>query len=297
MQEKSDRRYLSAQSYQALARRARELAALLKSHDLRIPEGSRFSKYIDILERVATFTGPVIPLKESAFALVAQAHHEVEQLHFVVSRLSGAPEVKGWKSEVQQVLSGSYYPQHERHPRRARNVQFQLYLTALSKFAGYEVEIAEPDSVIATTEFKFGIAAKRLRSVKHAHQALSKARKQIIRSGLPGIIALDVGEIHNPRNVILTVSDPIIATQKVTDAVDDFIHKNYEMISHSYGDNSVFGLLVYMPALFFVRASRQLGMTKRISGAHLCYADDPNAGRLGEYIARLLAATDVERGA
>ena len=52
---------------------------------------------------------------------------------------------------------------------------------------------------------KFGIAAKRLKSVPALEEHVRKAAKQIQKAGLPGIIALDTCLALNPEN------EPILA--------------------------------------------------------------------------------------
>lgn len=76
---------------------------------------------------------------------------------------------------------------------QGRNFLFEHYIGARFSAAGCEVRQAEPDFICKRDEQRFGVAAKKLK-IGNLEPRISKAKKQIMGSGLPGIIVLDLSE-------------------------------------------------------------------------------------------------------
>ncbi|WP_174991993.1 hypothetical protein [Burkholderia arboris] len=72
-----------------------------------------------------------------------------------------------------------------------RDKLFEYYVGARFNAAGCSIRYDEPDVICNYKNIEFGVAAKRFR-VENLQQHIKKARNQIEKSGLPGVIALDV---------------------------------------------------------------------------------------------------------
>src|SRR5262249_19728527 len=120
-----------------------------------------------------------------------QARHELEQLYLIVSELFRPPPLSKLDGPLQKLLAGHALPQSERHTI-SRDTQFELYIAAVFRRAGYEVQLEEPDVLVKVRGSWVGIAAKRPKTPKKIERRLREGRKQIERLGKPGIVAIDV---------------------------------------------------------------------------------------------------------
>jgi hypothetical protein len=74
---------------------------------------------------------------------------------------------------------------------QGRNFLFEHYIGARFSAAGCEVRQAEPDFICMRGGERFGVAAKKLK-ICNLERRISKAKKQIMGAGFPGIIVLDL---------------------------------------------------------------------------------------------------------
>lgn len=78
-------------------------------------------------------------------------------------------------------------------PSRGRDTLAEFYAGARFKAAGCEISWEEPDVVCTFESLKFGLAVKRFKVGEgNLEEHIRKARNQIERRNLPGIIVLDV---------------------------------------------------------------------------------------------------------
>lgn len=266
---------------------------VLQEKGIPIKPGSRFYNYKRILDdfRLASERGNVEGLD---FNLILQAKFEIYVIELAISELPRDPEVKGWLQKVKLVLSGQNFPQPAPAHTFARDHQFELLVAALSRRAGYTISLSEPDVVINHPQSAFGIAAKRLKSWKQIPRHLKKARDQIVKSGRDGIIALDITPLYNPNNYILDVTAPSQATDKVEQTAEEFINTYSQGIIAAIDDERVFGIMVFMSGLMYVRSIPRLGLSTRWSVRVLCRQEDPRDRVLHEFTRRFDSA--VHRG-
>lgn len=102
-------------------------------------------------------------------------------------------------------------PNGSRSP--GRDFLFEHFVGARFSTAGCKVIQYEPDFICSYENVKFGIAAKKL-SVGNLHPRISKARDQIIASGMPGIIILDLSSdfLKNGNSIFVSSHEDYIQT-------------------------------------------------------------------------------------
>jgi hypothetical protein len=130
----------------------------------------------------------------------------------------------------------------------------------------------------------FGIAAKRIKSVNKLSHRIKKAKDQILKSEMDGVICLDVTPLHNPTNAFMIVEDPQIAINEVQRIADHFLHRNVKKIRSLIGTEEIFGFMVFMGSLFYIPTKSQLGRSTRWSITNLCGFTDKRYDLLRSFV-------------
>jgi hypothetical protein len=143
-----------------------------------------------------------IPPEDPGFSTALEAERDLQQLGFVFDQLQSHRDSPEFKALVKKALRDSVLPQDNREESVGRNSQFHLYLAAVCQNAGLvPVAYDEPDVSCTIDGKKFGIAAKRIKSMDQIKARIKKAGEQISRSKRPGIIALELSLAWNPKNL------------------------------------------------------------------------------------------------
>lgn len=252
---------------------ARQLRDTLTAAGITIPTSSRVWQYLsqlDLLEQAAR-DGTLERAPD-----MRVLHHgvaELLELVVIVQELSRPPAVAAWAREVERLLGDAAAPS-PREPRTpSRDLQFQLWLAAVSRKAGYEISLAEPDVILRDGEFALGLAAKRLRSVAKLDMRFKKASLQVARSGHPGIVAMDLSVLFNPGYGTIVVAEPEHTLKVVGNSARGFAERNIRRIAHLVDRRHVVGLLVVAKGLFLVEGSR-LAPAHHVEWKNLCRVDD-----------------------
>ena len=273
-------------AYGELHERMQELEISLRQHGLSLPRGSRFLFYRSELERARRVAeGEVNPLSLDIH-LLHRAAYEVPQLMRVVEELSKPPAVSGWQQRVRKVVRGSSLPAPE-GKSEPRDIQFELFTAALCRRAGYAIELTEPDIVIHSGSMIFSLAAKRPSSSKRISKTIQKASSQIVDSGIPGIVVLDVSQLLNPTFALLHTSHRTAALSEITRLTNDFVDHNRAVIRSLVHPDMVFGVMVRMEALTMLGDPQRLGSATRWTIANLCELGDSRAILLRDLAVRL----------
>ena len=204
------------------------------------------------------------------WVLFHQALFEIHQLAVIAEEILKPPIPADWISRIQAVVSGHPLPQLESDRTHARNIQFELYVAACCRRAGYVIEPKEPDILVHAQSGNFGIAAKRPKSAKSLERHIRKGSRQIQESTAEGILALDLTVIHNPKNQIQVISTKENATETVQRVADLFVERNRRRICCMVTQPNIFGLLVCMSGLFFIRTTLQFAQATRWTFTNLC---------------------------
>jgi len=123
------------------------------------------------------------------------------QLGYIFDQLREEPEPTGFQALVARALQDCVLPQDDTKGSPGRNAQAELYVSAVCRKAGLRpVEHEEPDIRCWLDGKEYGIAVKRLTSLSKVVRRVAEGRRQIVKTGLPGIITLDICIALNPEN-------------------------------------------------------------------------------------------------
>lgn len=157
------------------------------------PAGNRLMKACTLLQDANQRKILLRPDDEKTLYEVTEAQWTVLE-HYVVAHALGAkdrtlPPILLDKLET--MLSGADTEEDDKNPL-ARNTQFELYVGATLVMGGVQTWLYEPDLQIDYLGSKIGVAAKRVRSARQLIKRAKDAAIQIRKSGLPGIVAMNV---------------------------------------------------------------------------------------------------------
>lgn len=238
--------------------------------------------------RINTYRGAFESLKRAKeqgrlnLPLAVQVLHtlvEFAQLKTIVKAAVASLDRAAWDKQLRRLISGAGSPTPKSKHSPAHDFQFESYVAAVVELSGFSIRFAEPDVVVQNGANSFGIAAKRPSSKRKIEKHCRKAANQISRSGLPGIVALDVSSALYPDQCVNT-NDLAGALTFVQVAANDFVSKNYHMLRDACIDDGVLGILVclQLPMLNFGHpVAPQLGTTVRWLLVPCC---DPGDERL-----------------
>jgi hypothetical protein len=169
---------------------------------------------------------------------------EIEEFETIHSCLGRVPEVTGWQRRAESALSGSILATNDTNPA-ARNTQFELIVAAFLRSSGISVTFEEPDLHAQDEEGTFAVAVKRLRSKAKIAFRLKEARNQILKSGRPGIVAIDLSNVLNPSDRPVEKSLSAAAFQ----ASSSYFRQDIKPIRAQLGSDQVFGFLLHQARL------------------------------------------------
>jgi len=147
-----------------------------------------------------------IQLSDNRFEHALEAVRDITLMEFVFDQmLASDREDKKFIDLMSKVVDDSILPQDDRKQSVGRNSQFELYIHALCRNAQMlPVTLDEPDVRCSVQGITFGVAAKRLKSIGKFKDRVAEAADQILKSKLPGFIALDTCIALNPDNQRVT---------------------------------------------------------------------------------------------
>ena len=216
--------YRDAQSTTGLIERFDALQAQLENNGISVKPGSRFNNYRDVLEHFHE-VAETDEAENVNFKLLTQANYEIELLTVIVEQLSSEPQIDGWRSEVERLISGRDLPEKEGRDASPRDFQFELYVAALSRKAGFAIRLAEPDVIVFHPDLEFGIAVKRPKSLGSVRPNIKKASKQIRRSDRQGAIAVDLSLAANPENACMIADHTDVGIHAQQEYLDEYLTK------------------------------------------------------------------------
>lgn len=158
------------------------LMAALGLLNINIPENTRYHKYISNYRS-----------ERSSIASRALAIQEIYQLLVAVEGQILDEKSKALISTALTYDSAEPIASVKNSP--GRDASFELYVAGRLRGAGMVAECAEPDLICRRGSFEFSIAAKRIKSRDKLIARVIEARRQIVKSNIPGIIALDLSPL------------------------------------------------------------------------------------------------------
>lgn len=225
-----------------------EINAIYAEFDsLGIPtvSASRINSYRDAFQSLIDAAHEDRTLGLSLAVRLLNANVEFHQLRTILRAARWSDQRENWKRRLSQLISGAELPTNESDAASARDFQFESFVGAVCELSGYGVQFDEPDLVISGDGGPFGIAAKRPRNDRKVEKHCKKAIRQIRKSGMRGLIALDVSFAFQADQCINT-NDLYGGQLFVESVANGFIHDNHARLKHLCAGECVLGVLVHV---------------------------------------------------
>ncbi len=164
------------------------------------------------------------------FPIAQEAQLDISMIAFVLNQLKESPQTE-LKAKLKLLVQDSPLLVPAQRDSPGRDAQSELYIAAVCKNAGMQVEFDEPDVIAELNGQRYGFAVKRLKSESQFEKRFRSAAKQIEKSRLPGFIVVDVRQAFNPENIKVQATDDelYVAFRQARQAfVDKFYSKMKE---------------------------------------------------------------------
>ena len=203
----------------------------LRAFEVRLPAGNRLLKASDIIREVNEGARRLSAEDESLLYLVSEAQWTIIE-QYIIARSLGRPIYRLDPKRIamlETMLSGAATENADANPT-ARNTQFELYAAATLVMGDVPSHFDEPDFRVDYLGTEIGVAAKRVRSVKQLGKRTKEAVDQIRRSGIPGIVALNVDVLMKAVGPDVTNDIPLNERLTALDEVDATLGQYEEVV-------------------------------------------------------------------
>jgi hypothetical protein len=154
---------------------------------------SRIGEYRRVFRALLAWSAGGEKLTPAKAEIFFHAKVEFAQLRRIIAAARSSSNQASWNRQLRTLAKDLAVPVRNAKHSSARDFQWEAYLAAVFELSGCVVCFQEPpDLIVSTDSFRLGCAAKRPRSVRNIEATCRDAVDQIGRSGLPGIVALDL---------------------------------------------------------------------------------------------------------
>jgi hypothetical protein len=154
------------------------------------------------MNRIYLAAESIIERHDPKYEIAVEAERDMQLLAFAFDQFVPAERTLAFKEVLKRIVSDSPLPQQDRGNSPGRDAAFELYVGAVCRSGRFlPVNFEEPDVTCVWQGIKYAFPAKRIKSEKRIIERVTEATKQIKRSGLPGVIALDTCLAFNPDNL------------------------------------------------------------------------------------------------
>jgi hypothetical protein len=181
-----------------LADAARNVSETFKSLDVRLHPQSRLCQMVDVLK-----DGSKINQDQddrNRFSTAREGIRDILILDFVIERLSTTIDPAALRKKLRLSVKDHVQPQDDRTESPGRDVQTELYVAAVASKGKLNPKFEEPDLLCELAEQPLGVAVKRVKNKKRFEEHFRKAVSQIAKSGVRGIVIMDMSLAFNPPN-------------------------------------------------------------------------------------------------
>ena len=259
--------------FPVLRNRLRDLLVRLEAADIAVHPASRFNRYATELEVAATSEYDMP--SDDVLRIWHRLLIEVDYLDTIMTALAKDPPVPGWKEKIEETLSGGVLRTQDQNDCRARNIQFELLVASIVRQAGYDIQLGEPDVIVTSGGFRFGIAVKRPRSAAKVRRNIRSGENQLKGQELTGLVAVDLTILEN-------ASDKHFTTKVFSQTEAALIKRFSETTRYvraveakNIDTSSVFGLITHMAIPVWEPDERTMSFVQRWSVAPLVGEQDP----------------------
>lgn len=208
-------------------------------------KSSRVGEYRRAFENLRNAASTQNELSLESSEQILQSLVDFEQLRVILRAFTTASDKTRWFPALRRVVEGHPFPLHAARPEASsgRDVQFECYIAAVLQLSGIAAELSEPDVVVLDSRYPFCIAAKRPRDVAAVERNVKKAKKQIVRVGGKGIIALDLSDALHHGHLVRSASSNDAALF-VERAVEDFLRRYHYRVHRLLSQSNVVAILI-----------------------------------------------------
>lgn len=147
----------------------------IQNLDVRPHPQSRLMRMHKLFERSHSTCSTIQP-DHAEFETAIESLRDIRLLEFVFDNLHGDTCDDAFPQLVKRTIKDSVLPQLDLEQSPGRDAQFELYLAALCHASGLRPAVLEePDVTCVVEGVKFGIAAKRLKSIKEIGNRIKEA--------------------------------------------------------------------------------------------------------------------------
>ncbi len=171
----------------------------IKGLGLEIKPGSRLYQMRESLRNEdGTWKDNIRPA-DSDYSVAREALRDLTLLEFFFDHIDMTGQEDAVRAKVKQTLCDSVLPQGGKGSL-GRDTQAELFVFAVCNKACLQPQLEEPDVVFQMSRKSYGIAVKRIKSLKKLVDRVKEGAKQIDKSNMPGIIIVDISFAINPQN-------------------------------------------------------------------------------------------------
>ncbi len=261
----------STSTFEQLAENLRSLTDRLTRHGLRMSVSGRFAEYERCIDRALSFSEGHVAVSDEDLVVLHRAMIETYELGLIVEELGGRPGVAGWKEKTQDVLGGRAVGGGANRHDLARDIQFELYIAALTRRAGFQVHLGEPDVLCFDEELgDLALAAKRIQSKRKIRKRIKEANKQLRDSGIPGFVAVDLTWAVPEFNAIRRGASNDSIGAALNADVRSYVEDNALMLLKEIDTRWTYALLVHVAAPCVVAKGPRLGNNRVLRLLNFC---------------------------
>lgn len=169
----------------------------VREHGIELPASSRLDQMRRVfLDEDGQFTRRVDP-DEPGLRIAQEALRDISLLEPILETLD-AISMPNRVSKIKQLLGDAVIPRAQQRFAPGRDLQAELLVAATCvKGEMGSVSLVDPDVRAELEDQELGIAVKRLKSANRLDDNLRDASKQIERSGLQGVVFIDISLAFN----------------------------------------------------------------------------------------------------
>jgi hypothetical protein len=193
-----------------------------------------------------------------------EGNRDVMELSFILEKLMPLfPDEM--KSALKGIISGAPLPSGDANTV-ARDIQFQLYVTARLAHSGFPLKLHEPDLVFAYEGSEYGIAAKRISSAKQLKRRIKEAVNQLEKAGLKGFIALSLDRmlLEKPGDPRIAAMDETSLGEAAPKLMEGLLKKHGRLIARLLIAPSVVGFLGHLVIQGVIQKPGNIGVTEAL---------------------------------
>jgi hypothetical protein len=262
------------QSFRVTSDAAADVNRGLEAAGVRVPPSGRLNEYIRQLS-LAESRNVGTSQPEYDWQRLHRAVADVGELQLIIDHLSRPPEVSGWQSKAYLAMKGSARPAEDLNNSAAWDHQFELFMAALCRRGGLDIELSEPDIVVRWPQRTLGIAAKRARSLSNLSKLVARANAQIEKSQHHGVIALDISYLASPDDMYFVAGGEPRDQPYVRRLVDSFLDDHHARMLKQVNRERTLGVIVYACALAVDYSALRLTVARGSVFGNFCSLRDP----------------------